>query len=264
MPEPTNTPSAPSCIMSAASAGVASPPAEKFTTGSRPSAATLRTSSSGARSSFAAEGKLPGVHGAQTPDPGLDRAHVPDGLDHVAGARLALRADHRGALRDAAQSLAEVGGAAHERDLETPLVDVVRLVRWSKHLGLVDVVDLERLQDLRLDEVADAGLRHHGDRDRLLDLADLGRIRHARHTALGADVRGHALERHHRARACLLGDPSLVGVRDVHDHAAFQHLGKPALDAECGFLTHVSEFSQTGLAARVTEFGSSQFAEPWP
>ena len=34
MPDPTNTPSAPSCIMSAASAGVATPPAAKLTTGS--------------------------------------------------------------------------------------------------------------------------------------------------------------------------------------------------------------------------------------
>ena len=42
MPEPTNTPSAPSCIMSAASAGVAMPPAEKLTTGSLPFSATQR------------------------------------------------------------------------------------------------------------------------------------------------------------------------------------------------------------------------------
>src|SRR6185295_15676275 len=36
MPEPTNTPSAPSCMQSAASAGVAMPPAVKVTTGRRP------------------------------------------------------------------------------------------------------------------------------------------------------------------------------------------------------------------------------------
>ncbi len=35
MPDPTKTPSAPSCIIIAASEGVAMPPAEKFTTGSR-------------------------------------------------------------------------------------------------------------------------------------------------------------------------------------------------------------------------------------
>ena len=45
MPLPTNTPSQPSCIMSAASAGVAMPPAEKFTTGSLPFSATHLTSS---------------------------------------------------------------------------------------------------------------------------------------------------------------------------------------------------------------------------
>ncbi len=36
IPEPTNTPSAPSAIISAASAGVAMPPAQNSTTGSRP------------------------------------------------------------------------------------------------------------------------------------------------------------------------------------------------------------------------------------
>ena len=54
MPEPTKTPSAPSCIASAASAGVAMPPATKLTTGSLPFSATCLTSSYGACSSFAA------------------------------------------------------------------------------------------------------------------------------------------------------------------------------------------------------------------
>ena len=68
------------------------------------------------------------------------------------------------ALADAAQGLAEVRGAAHERDGERPLVDVVGLVGRGEHLGLVDVVDTERLEDLRLDEVPDPGLGHHRDR----------------------------------------------------------------------------------------------------
>ncbi len=54
IPEPTNTPSAPSAIISAASAGVAMPPAQNRTTGRRPSRPTLRTMSSGAASSLAA------------------------------------------------------------------------------------------------------------------------------------------------------------------------------------------------------------------
>src|SRR3954447_7544469 len=48
MPEPTNTPSAPSCITSDASAGVAIPPAQNVTTGSLPVSATPRTRSNGA------------------------------------------------------------------------------------------------------------------------------------------------------------------------------------------------------------------------
>ena len=95
-----------------------------------------------------------------------------DGLDDVAGARLALGADHRRALGDPPQRLAEVGRAAHERDAERPLVDVVRLVGGGEDLGLVDVVDLEGLEHLRLGEVPDAGLGHDRDGHRLLDALD--------------------------------------------------------------------------------------------
>ena len=42
IPEPTKLPSAPSCIISAASAGVAIPPAQNSGTGSRPRSATSR------------------------------------------------------------------------------------------------------------------------------------------------------------------------------------------------------------------------------
>ena len=45
IPEPTKIASAPSCIISAASAGVAMPPAEKLGTGSLPVWATMRISS---------------------------------------------------------------------------------------------------------------------------------------------------------------------------------------------------------------------------
>src|SRR2546425_2240703 len=48
MPEPTKIPSQPSCIMSAASAGVAIPPAAKLTTGRRPSRAVSSRRSAGA------------------------------------------------------------------------------------------------------------------------------------------------------------------------------------------------------------------------
>src|SRR4051812_14142658 len=157
------------------------------------------------------------------------RAHVRHGVDDVARARLTLRPNHGCAFGDAPQRLAEVGRAADERNRELPLVDVMRDIRRRQHFGLVDVVDLEGLQDLRLGEVADAALRHHGDRDGLLDALDHLGIGHACDPALDADVRGHALERHHRDGACRLGDLRLLGVDHVHDHPALEHLGEAAL-----------------------------------
>ena len=96
--------------------------------------------------------------------------------------------------------------------LKAPLVDVVGLVGGRQHLGLVDVVDLERLEHLRLDEVPDAGLGHHGDGHGLLDPLDHGRVGHAGDAAVRADVGGHALERHDGGRARGLGHLRLLGV----------------------------------------------------
>src|SRR5215217_110939 len=144
------------------------------------------------------------VERLEAPDLRADPAQVAHGLDDVAGAGLALGADHRRALADPPQRLAEAGGAADERHLEGPLVDVVGLVRGREHLGLVDVVDLERLQHLGLGEVADAGLRHHRDRDGLMDPADQQRVGHARDAAVAADVGRDALERHDRGGSGVL------------------------------------------------------------
>ncbi len=164
-------------------------------------------------------------------DVAQDRAQVAHRLDDVAGAGLALGADHGRALADAPQRLAEVGGAAHERHGEGPLVDVVGLVGRRQHLGLVDVVDAQGLEDLRLDEVADAGLGHDRDGDRGHDALDQLGVAHAGDAAVAADVGGHPLERHHRHGAGVLGDLGLRRRDHVHDHAALEHLGQPALDA---------------------------------
>src|SRR5436309_551351 len=170
--------------------------------------------------------QLLGPERGQAPHAGDDGAHVADGFDDVARAGLALGADHRRALADPPERLAEIATAAHERNAERELVDVEVLVGGCQHLGLVDVVDRERFEDLRLDEMADPRLRHHGDRHRLLDLLDLLHRRHPGDAAVAADVGGHALERHDGRGAGVLGDLRLLGVGDVHDDPALEHLGE--------------------------------------
>jgi hypothetical protein len=115
---------------------------------------------------------------------------------------------------------------------------VVCLVGRGEDLRLVDVVDLERLEHLGLGEVADARLGHDGDRHGLLDALHHRRVRHAGHAAVTADVGGDALERHDGGGARRLGDPRLLGIDDVHDDAALEHLGQAGLDAECRLVTH--------------------------
>src|SRR5699024_1313588 len=101
----------------------------------------------------------------------------------------------------------------------------------GEYLGLVDVVDSQRLQDLRLDEVPDARLGHHRDRNGLDDAVDQIGIAHPRNATLRSDVGGYALQRHHRDRTRVFGDLRLLGIDDVHDDAALEHLGHAAFHA---------------------------------
>ena len=176
--------------------------------------------------------QLGGVGLGDAPDVAGDRTEVADRLDDVAGARLALRTDHRGTLGDSTERLAEVGRTADERHVERELVDVVRLIGGGEHLGLVDEVDAERLDDLRFDEVPDTHLGHHGDRHGGLDPLDHLGIAHPCDTTIAADVGGYPFERHHGDRPGVLRDRCLLGGDDVHDDAALHHLGQSTLDRE--------------------------------
>ena len=160
----------------------------------------------------------------------LDLAHVTHSLNDVARARLALGANHRGAFGNTAQRLAQVAGTADKRDVKLGLVNVVDIVGGGENLGLVDVIDLDGLQDLRLDNVTDAALGHNRDGDGLLDALDHLGVAHARDAACGADVGRNALECHDGAGARLLGDACLLGRGDVHDDAALEHLREFAIE----------------------------------
>ena len=188
MPEPTNTASAPSCITSAASAGVAMPPAQNSGTGSVPVSATSCTRPIGRLQPLGPVVELGRVGLGDLADVAEDRAQVADRLDDVAGAGLALRADHA-APSEMRRSASPRLVAPHTNGtVKRPLVDVVGLVGRGEHLGLVDVVDAERLEDLRLDEVPDAGLGHDRDGDGGLDALDHLGVAHAGHAAVAADV----------------------------------------------------------------------------
>src|SRR3990172_4630676 len=178
-------------------------------------------------------------------DGGVGEARVPDRLADVPRARLALGADHRGALEPPPEGLPEVARAADEGDGDLALVDVEVGVRGGEDLGLVDHVDPDGLQGLRLGEVPDADLRHHRDGDRVHDLDDLRGVGHARDAAGGADVRRDALEGHHRHGAGLLRDGRLLRVRAVHDDAALLHLREATLQ-QVGTAAHLAEVEFEG------------------
>ena len=76
---------------------------------------------------------------------------------------------------------------------------------------------------------SDAALRHHRNRHRRLDALDHRGVAHARNASRRAYVGRDALERHHGARARLLGDLRLLWRSHVHYHAALEHLREVAV-----------------------------------
>ena len=121
-------------------------------------------------------------------------------------------------------------------------VDMVDVVGGGEDLGLIDVVDVDGLQNARLGDMADAHFRHDRDGDSFLDALDHGRVAHTAHAARRTDVRGDALERHHRAGAGILGDFRLFRGGDVHDDAALEHLGEVPVEFRAIFFGHVNPF----------------------
>ena len=160
-------------------------------------------------------------------------------FDHIAGAGFALGADHRRAFADAAQRFTQVAAAANKGHLEVVLVDMVRFIGRGEHFRLIDVIDPDRFQDLRLDKVTDAAFRHHRDRDRIHDLQDQFGVAHARHAAVGADIRRNTLQRHHCYCASFLCNAGMLRCDYIHNHATLQHLRQAFLDCKgADFLIH--------------------------
>lgn len=159
----------------------------------------------------------------------LDLARMANGLNNVARARLALGPNYGSALCNAAKRLAQVARTAHKGNVELGFIDVAHVVCGGERLGLVDVVDFDCLQHLRLDNMANAAFGHHGEGDGFLDATDHGGVAHAAHATGRADVCRDALQRHDGARSGLFCDMRLLGGGDVHNDAAFKHLGKLAV-----------------------------------
>src|SRR5262249_40938366 len=78
------------------------------------------------------------------------------------------------------------------------------------------------------------------------------------HSALGANLRGDAFERHDGDGSGFGGDGGLTGVGNVHDDAALEHFGEAGLEAERGgrVLRVAVGFRHFGLFSRSRRMGA--------
>ena len=150
------------------------------------------------------------------------------GFHDISGPWLAFRTQHRSPFTNPAQRFTQIAATADERNSIVGFQKVEFLIGRGQHFALVDVVDAHRFQDAGFGDVADAGFRHDGNADGVHHFLDDGGIRHPCNPAGCADIRGHALQSHDRHGTSRFGDPCLLRVHDIHDDAAFLHLGHPA------------------------------------
>src|SRR5699024_5228049 len=149
------------------------------------------------------------IEAAQTVDITANSAQVTHCFGDIAGAGLTLGANHCGTFGDTTQRLTQVGSTTDERYVELPFVDVVGVVRWTKHLGFIDEIHAESFQYLRFNEVSDTGLGHHGDGNRVDDAFDQVRVAHARNATLCTDIGWHTLQSHDCGCAGCFSDAGL-------------------------------------------------------
>ena len=97
----------------------------------------------------------------------------------------------------------------------------------------------------------DARLRHHGNRDGVNDALNHVGVGHTGHAALSTNIGGYALKRHDGDGASIFGDLGLFGGDDVHDDAALEHVGKPALHERGAGYWGISLFSHAPIFSRL-------------
>ena len=111
---------------------------------------------------------------------------------------------------------------------------MVLFVRRGQHLGLVNVIHTQLFENARLHKMPNAALGHHRNGHGIHDSANHLRIGHPRHATLGANLRRHALQRHHSNRASILSNLGLLDGDHIHNDAALQHFCKADLEARAG------------------------------
>src|SRR5579885_1405256 len=161
---------------------------------------------------------------------------MPHCFDDVARSGLALGANHSRSLADTPQRLAKVARPAHKWNGEEMLIDMETFIRRGQHLGLIDAIYTDGLENFSLDKMPNAALRHHRNSNRLFNLNNEFGVAHARDATVRANIRRHALQCHHRGCSGLFRDTRLVRVHHIADHSALEHLRESALDIYCSCL----------------------------
>ena len=159
-------------------------------------------------------------HRTNPADFSLHHSHMPYSLNNISCTGFALCADHRRPLIDTAQCFPKIFGTANKGYVKLGFVNVVFIICRGENLRLINVINLNRLKDLRFGKVADTAFRHNGNRHSFLYPFNHFGIAHTGYAACRTDIRRDSFQSHNSTgtrRFCNLG---LFRGGNVHNNAA--------------------------------------------
>ncbi|OQB04832.1 MAG: hypothetical protein BWY20_00277 [Spirochaetes bacterium ADurb.Bin215] len=173
------------------------------------------------------------VHVLYAADICHELAHVAHCFNYVSCTGFALGTHHGRAFADAAEGFAKIPASANKGHLELVLVDMIGLVRRGEHFAFVDKVDGKRFKNLSFHKMTDTTFCHDRNGNAFLNFLDHFRIGHAGYSAIPADIRGDPFEGHNGRCSGVFSDLCLVGIGDIHYHAALEHFRQSDFYLEC-------------------------------
>src|SRR5690554_4231959 len=106
------------------------------------------------------------------------------GLNYITSTGLTLRSNHRGAFINSAQGFSQISCPTDKWYFKFCFINMIPIVRRCQNLALIDVINPQSFQDLRLNKMAYSGFSHHWNGNGLHNLQNNLWIRHSGHTAL--------------------------------------------------------------------------------
>ena len=141
-------------------------------------------------------------------------------LHDITGTRFSFGTDHGSTLVDPAKRLAQILCSTYKRYFKVSLIDMVHIICRREYFTLIDIVNLDRFENLSLHKMTDSAFGHNRDSNSILDPLNHLRITHTGNTAGCTDICRYPFQSHDSTGTCCFRNLCLLRCGDIHDDTA--------------------------------------------